>query len=100
MKDKLNITIKIADQPPIPLTINREEEETIRQAEYNVNRLWANWNERFNTSPEALLAMVAFQFAKLHATLSADQNKAREVLTSLDAELDKFLDQDTATGTV
>ncbi len=93
MKDKLNITIRIANQPPIPLTINRDEEEIIRQAEYNVNRLWNNWSERFNTSPGALLAMVAFQFAKLHATQSAEQARTVDTLKELDAELDRLLER-------
>ncbi len=94
MKDKLNITIRIADQPPIPLTINREEEEIIRQAESNVNRLWSNWGERFKTTPESLLAMVAFQFAKLHATQSAKLSRAAEALDGFEAELDRMLDID------
>lgn len=92
MKDKLNITIRIANQPPIALTINRDEEEIIRQAEANVNRLWLNWSERFNTSPTSLLAMVAFQFAKLHAILSSDQKKSLEALKQLDTQLDELLD--------
>lgn len=91
MTDKLNITIRIADQPPLPLTIRRDEEEIIRQAESNVNRLWNNWNERFNASPQALLAMVAFQFAKLHAGLSADLEGAGKLLKDLDADLDELL---------
>ena len=92
MNDKLNITIKIANQPPIPLTIRREEEELIRQAENNVNRLWAAWSQRFNTSPEAILAMVAFQFAKLHAASSAEQSKALKALKGLNSDMDRLLD--------
>ncbi len=92
MNDKLNITIRIANQPPIPLTIKRDEEELIRQAESNVNRLWASWSERFNTSPEAILAMVAFQFAKLHATLSAEQSRSLKILEDLNSEMDKLLE--------
>lgn len=92
MKDKLNITIRIADQPPIPLNIRIEEEEIIRQAERNVNRLWYNWSERFNTSSTSILAMVAFQFAKLHASLVAEQANVSESLKQLEKELDQLLD--------
>lgn len=99
MKDKLNITIRIADQPPIPLTINREEEEIIRQAESNVNRLWNNWSERFKTTPESLLAMVAFQFAKLHATQVSELARTAEALRGFDAELDDLLGMDPGGGT-
>lgn len=92
MKDKLNITIRIADQPPIPLNIRIEEEEIIRQAERNVNRLWYNWSERFNTSSTSILAMVAFQFSKLHASLVAEQANVSESLKQLEKELDQLLD--------
>ena len=91
MNDNLNITIRIANQPPIPLTIKRDEEELIRQAESNVNRLWATWSERFNTSPEAILAMVAFQFAKLHAAISAEQSKSVAALKELNDDIDRLL---------
>ena len=91
MNDNLNITIRIANQPPIPLTIKLDEEELIRQAESNVNRLWATWSERFNTSPEAILAMVAFQFAKLHAAISAEQSKSVAALKELNDDIDRLL---------
>lgn len=91
MKDKLNITIRIADQPPIPLTIKRESEEMIRQAEYNVNRLWNAWSERFNASPGALMAMVAFRFAELHAIQSNELSRTVGILKEMDADLDNLL---------
>ena len=47
MKDKLNITVRLADQPPIAMRdVTLAEEETIRQAEYNINRLWETWRLR------------------------------------------------------
>ena len=47
MTDKLNITIRIAGQKPMTLSIDREYEETARNAEYQVNRLFGLWSERF-----------------------------------------------------
>lgn len=91
MKDKLNITIRIADQSPIPLTIDRKEEEIIRAAEYNVNRLWGRWRERFDTSSSEVLAMVAFQFAKAFILQNKYSDDALEALKAFEADLDKIL---------
>lgn len=91
MTQKLNITIKIANLPPIPLTIQPHEEATVRQAEANVNRLWNNWRERFNVSQSDVLAMVAFQFAKLHAAQSQQNEQYAAQLQELDATLDNML---------
>ena len=44
MKDKLNITIKVANQRPLRMAVSLgEEEEEVRQAEYFVNHVWAKW---------------------------------------------------------
>lgn len=91
MKDKLNITIRIADQPPIPMTINRSEEELIRRAEDTVNQLWNNWSERYNTSPRELMTMVAFQFAKLYVINKANLDDAVADLKAMDSELEQLL---------
>ena len=72
MNDKLNITIRIANQAPIPLSINRDDEEVIRTAEFNVNKLWNAWSAKFkNKSSMEVLAMVAFRFAELFFTQNA-----------------------------
>lgn len=92
MKDKQNITIRIANQAPIPLSINREDEELIRMAEYNVNRLWNSWSNRYKTkSPSEVLAMVAFRFAELFFTQDIAVKEAREVFDSFEARLDEIL---------
>ncbi len=92
MKDKLNITIRIAGLAPIPLSINIKDEELIRSAEYNVNLLWTAWSQRFkDKSSSEILAMVAFQFAKLYLTLSAQEKATDEVLSEFEKELDNIL---------
>ncbi len=92
MKDKLNITIRIAGLAPIPLSINMKDEEIIRSAEYNVNQLWSAWSQRFkDKSSSEILAMVAFQFAKLYLTLSAQEKETDEVLCEFEKELDDIL---------
>lgn len=92
MNDKLNITIRIANQAPIPLSINRDDEEVIRTAEFNVNKLWNAWSAKFkNKSSMAVLAMVAFRFAELFFTQNALAKNAEEALAAFEETLDKIL---------
>lgn len=88
MKDKLNITVKIADQPPIPLRdVSPEEEEVIREAEYNINKLVNSWSRQFaDKSTTEVLAMVTLRFAQLYFA-------QRRVIGSFEATLDDFEQQ-------
>ncbi len=92
MRDKLNITIRIADLAPIPLAIEMKDEEVIRNAEYNVNQLWSAWCQKFKdkTSNE-VLGMVAFQFAKLYQTLSNRENATNDILEKFEEKLNEYL---------
>ena len=92
MNDKLNITIRIANQAPIPLSINRDDEEVIRTAEFNVNKLSNAWSAKFkNKSSMEVLAMVAFRFAELFFTQNALAKNAEEALAAFEETLDKIL---------
>ena len=92
MNDKLNITIRIADQPAMSLSINRNDEECIRTAEYNVNRLWNAWTTKFKTkTSHEVLAMVAFRFAELFYRLSDTAAESAAVLESFEKGLDSIL---------
>lgn len=92
MKDKLNITIRIADQTSIPLQISREDEEVVRTAEYNVNKLWQSWMQRYrDMSSSRVLAMVAFQFAKLYEVMTRTGADAVKKLENFEKELDRIL---------
>lgn len=85
----LNILIRIADVEPIALTIPREEEATYREAEKLVNTLWNKWIGRFegDNSSQRVMAMVAFQFARLYSK-SYNQNVAvNKFLTEFEQHL-------------
>lgn len=84
-----NILIRIADVEPIALTIPRDEEATYREAEKLVNTLWNKWINRFEgeNSSQRVMAMVAFQFARLYSK-SYNQNVAvNKFLTQFEQEL-------------
>lgn len=63
MNDKIKINLQIADSN-YPLTINRQEEEMVREAAKQVNiRLNAYQEYYKNLEPEKIIAMVAYQFS-------------------------------------
>ncbi|MBR6746605.1 MAG: cell division protein ZapA [Muribaculaceae bacterium] len=104
MKDKLNITIRIAELPPFAMQIDRNDEEAIRNAEYQVNKLWNIWRQRYtnNTSTE-VLGMVAFQFAKLFTILNMQSEETMDMLDKFEHQLDDLLigiDSNNANGEV
>ncbi|MCM1521911.1 MAG: cell division protein ZapA [Muribaculaceae bacterium] len=90
----INISIRIADQPRIPLRIHAGEEETVRRAEENINALWKKWSamEEFSDKSQAeILAMVTFRFAQLYySNLEASQD-IDKVLEGLEASFDAIL---------
>lgn len=85
MKDKLNITIKVADLAPLGMSVPFEGEEDIRLAEYYVNRAWDKWMQSKPRDKDSkdILGMVAIHFTKLYI----QELKKNE---SLDARLQEF----------
>lgn len=93
MKEQQNITIKIADVAPISLTINRNSEQWVREAERNVNRVWQTWRTEFdNKSSKEVLAMTAYQFAKLYFQLLHTVEERQKAIDEFEAELNRLLE--------
>lgn len=93
MKTQQNISIRIADVPPLSMTIAPENEEMVRRAEYSVNMLWNKWRRDFpKVSNKELLAMVTFQFAKLYCQLQEQIERQQTVLDDFESELDRLLE--------
>lgn len=92
MSTKQHITIQIADQPRIPLTIDREDEEMVRRAEEAVNDLWRTWSMNFKDKASVeVLAMTAFRFAQLYLTLQVTSRETEAFLADFESELDAIL---------
>ena len=92
MKDQQHITIKIANQPPIGLDIPRDREEEAHRVERSVNKVWARWCQDFHDrKPEEVLAMVAYQYAKLYYELQEQVDGSLEGLADFEQQLDKLL---------
>ena len=63
MNDKIKINLQMAGAA-YPLTINREDEEIVREAAKQVNIRINAYREHYqNVSLERIIAMVAYQFA-------------------------------------
>ena len=79
MNDKIKINLQIADSN-YPLTINREEEQTVREAAKQVNIRLNKYREVYkNLEPEKIIAMVAYQFSleKLQLMQRKDRKSTR-----------------------
>ena len=92
MNDNLNITIRIANLAPMHLSIKRDDEEVMRTAEYNVNKLWNSWTAKYKSkTPAEVLAMVTFRFAELYFRQAQSLAAASEGLARFDSELSRLL---------
>ena len=87
--NNLNILIRLADVEPIALTIPSSEEETYREAEKLVNTLWNKWITRFEgeDASKRVMAMVAFQFARLYSKAYNQNVVVNKYLTDFEQQL-------------
>lgn len=103
MTDKiLNISIRIADQPRMPLRIPASQEEIVRRAEANINELWRKWSamDDFKDKSSAeILAMVTFRFAQLYFSSVEASSRVDKTLEGLEKSLDRMLFELTSDGT-
>lgn len=91
MKDKLDITLRVADTK-LELTINPKEELLLRNVANEVNRVYAEYSKRFTDStPQEVLAKVTVLFAKGYLNLAEQTRQTDEFLGQFEADLDKML---------
>lgn len=91
MNDKMKINLQLADSY-FPLTINRDEEEIVREAAKQVNIKLNAYRERYkNVAPEKIIAMVAYQFS-LERLQLLKRNDTEPYMVKLD-ELTQMLEK-------
>jgi len=79
--DKLRVTFNIAEEE-LKTVINREDEESLRLVEREVAELWRKWRSQNPTRTKGqILAMIAFQYAKLYYDESAENRRRESELT-------------------
>lgn len=92
MKKKLNITIDIADVERFRMEIDREDEELVRTAAYQVNKVWQMWSHEYaDRSSKDILAMVALQFARLFYKQKNINSEQQQLIAGFEDELDRLL---------
>lgn len=75
------------------MTINRDSEEYVREAERSVNRVWTAWRQEFDSkSSKEVLAMVAYQFAKLYYQQQHLIEGHMALIEEFEAQLDSLLE--------
>lgn len=91
--DKQNIWLHLADTKAMPLSIDRADEATYREAEKLVNTLWERWMLRFseNSTSHEVLARVAFQFALRYLETFQDNNDVNDYLIEFERQLDEIV---------
>ena len=96
MNDKIKINLQIADSN-YPLTINREEEEMVREAAKQVNIRLNAYREYYkNIEPEKIIAMVAYQFSleKLQLKQRNDTSPFTEKVQELNELLENYFKEE------
>ena len=90
MNEKIKINLQMAGAA-FPLTIDRDEEEMIREAAKQVDIRLNAYREHYEDVPlEKILAMVAYQFA-LESLRAKDRNDTRPYADKID-ELTEVLE--------
>lgn len=91
MKEIKNISIVIAGHSFV-LDIPRDQEALVKKAERNFNKVWAKWCDDFsNLSPEEVLAMVAFQYARYYYSISHTVESNEKAIKDFENKLDEIL---------
>ena len=96
MNDKIKINLQIADSN-YPLTINRQEEEMVREAAKQVNIRLNAYREYYkNLEPEKIIAMVAYQFSleKLQLKQRNDTSPFTEKVQELNELLENYFKEE------
>lgn len=96
MNDKIKINLQIADSN-YPLTINREEEQVIREAAKQVNIRLNKYRDAYKSlEPEKIIAMVAYQFSleKLQLMQRNDTTPFTEKVKELTELLEEYFEKE------
>ena len=90
-RDDVKIEIIIAGEP-IMLTVPFDRQNSVRQCERELNRLYSDWRAEFpRKNPVELLAMIAYQYASFYQELSERYQRLTDSLKYTSGRLDDIL---------
>jgi len=91
MNDKLDINLRIGTMT-MGITVNRDEEQFLRDVAKKVNHVYKAYAQRFPQSSEAeVLAKVTLLFAKGYLTMTSQVEELDNFLDTFDNQLDRLL---------
>ena len=94
MKDQLSIKVTVAGRV-YPLTIDRQEEETVRKAAKLINEKVNEYQKNYNIKDsQDLLAMAALPFAKQAIELENTSLNGEKALHDKLQKIDKLVSQE------
>lgn len=92
MTDKLDINLRIGSEV-MTITINRSEEQLLRDVAQEVNHVYRAYAERFPKSSEAeVMAKVTLLFAKGYLTMAHQSEELESVIQDFENDLDRLLE--------
>lgn len=75
------------------MAVDPADEEAVRHAAYQVNKLWSTWRDRYSDkTSEEVLALVAFQFARHYVGTAMAGNRFEKEAADIEQALDGVLD--------
>jgi len=95
MDNILNIRLQLCDRT-YPLTVNRNEEETVRKAAKQINELYLKYQSTYpGRDSHDYLAMAALHFSRENLKVKTDlsDTKLAESLLAVEKQLDGILEQ-------
>lgn len=92
MKDKIEVTLKVAGQA-LSMTVAPEQQEELERAADEVNHAWDTLRKRFEgRKKDEILAMVTMLFAQAFVSLREENLRLEKVLADFEQRLDSILD--------
>lgn len=90
-KGKVKMRVKIGSFS-VPLNVEFDEQDHVREAERLVASLYDNWRRMFaNKSEPELLAMMTYQYASHYLKLQEDREKIGAELLDFEKEVDDII---------
>ncbi|MCM1291702.1 MAG: cell division protein ZapA [Prevotella sp.] len=89
--DKIKMTVDVAGIP-VSLFVPFDEQDAVRDTEKGIKDLYNNWRARFpNKSQEALIAMIAYQYASYYHALSIHNDNLADSVRNTINKIDNAL---------
>lgn len=88
---KVKMKIKVADET-IPLTVQFDEQNDVRDTEVKINLLYAQWHQKFpHKTTKELLAMMTYQYASYYMAYARRHSSVVDMLKDFESKIDDII---------